>query len=350
MSSTSNCNTIKPIPIQKKKAISDSSSTNQDKWKKTPPRPASSGRVAYINANEKSRAQNPREHKKNALLCSGCGVEIILHDDIDSHLQASKQAMASGIHAASESRSKRLEKKARYADVLDSHKTNPQLCPRCQHLQQNDVWNAYDALKDVDASVFSNQLSHIVNRRRFGLCIVVVDATDAEFRAVRKLRDMIGRTPCILVINKIDLLPRANRRDVAFLGRQIQKIKHSPKMIDPYAISSSRGWGMVSLAEGILKHIAGRDVFVIGSANVGKSTLVKNLSSLIARTLRLKGQTEFRQRRDALKNLNVTSSHLPGTTYRLFESHVFHRRITPCGILQELSTRDPWYTVCSRVI
>ena len=41
--------------------------------------------------------------------------------------------------------------------------------------------DAYDALKDVDASVFMNQLSHVVQRRKFGICLVVVDATDPEF-------------------------------------------------------------------------------------------------------------------------------------------------------------------------
>jgi hypothetical protein len=176
-----------------------------------------------------------------------------------------------------------------------------------------NVWNAYDALKDVDASVFANQLSHIVHRRKFGLCIVVVDATDPEFSSVKRLRDVIGSTPCILAINKIDLLPRCNGRDVRYLAAQIQKARDAPRTIGAFGVSSLMGKGLDSLAEGILNKIAGRDVFVVGSANVGKSTLVKNLSSLMARTLKLKGKN-YGMRRDILTNLNVTSSHLPGTT------------------------------------
>lgn len=167
----------------------------------------------------------------------------------------------------------------------------------------------------------------------------MADATDPEFSTVRKLRHVIGGTPCMLVLNKMDLLPRAKGRDVAFLRRQIQNIKYSPRMIDTFAVSASRGWGMVSLAEGILRTIAGRDVFVIGSANVGKSTLVKNISSLLVRTLYLKGNTDFRQRKEALTNLTVTSSHLPGTTLQAIRIPCFpssHHALwdTP-GIIQK---------------
>ena len=38
------------------------------------------------------------------------------------------------------------------------------LCQRCKSLQSGNVFQAYDALKDVDAKVFSSQLEHIVSR------------------------------------------------------------------------------------------------------------------------------------------------------------------------------------------
>jgi len=87
-------------------------------------------------------------------------------------------------------------------------------------------------------------------------------------------------------------------------------------MIDAYGVSAHTGRGMVDLAEGLLKSLGGRDVFVVGAANVGKSTLVKSLSSLLARTLRMKGKSKNsdNRRRDTLQKLNVTASHLPGTT------------------------------------
>lgn len=80
-------------------------------------------------------------------------------------------------------RTKKQEKKARYADVLDKETLYAQgnICQRCVALQSGNVMDAYDALKDVDASVFTNQLSHVVQRRKFGICLVVVDATDPEF-------------------------------------------------------------------------------------------------------------------------------------------------------------------------
>lgn len=87
-------------------------------------------------------------------------------------------------------------------------------------------------------------------------------------------------------------------------------------MVGAYGVSARTGAGMADLAEGLLRDLGGRDVFVVGAANAGKSTLVKGLSSLLARTLRVRGRSRRadNRRRDELQNLRVTASHLPGTT------------------------------------
>lgn len=152
-----------------------------------------------------------------------------------------------------------------------------------------------------------------MNKRKFGICIVVVDATDPEFTAVTRLRDLVRSTPCILVVNKIDLLPQFDDWHLRYLKARVEK---GARMISAYGVSARTGEGLVELAEGVLEELGGRDVFVVGSANVGKSSLVKGLSSLLARTLRMRGKNKHAddRRRDALRNLAVTASHLPGTT------------------------------------
>ena len=67
------------------------------------------------------------------------------------------------------------------------------------------------------------------------------------------------------------------------------------------------------LAEELLANLRGKDVFVVGTANVGKTTLVQKLASTIAGAVYMKGKSGQRQR-DVAANLDVTASHLPGTT------------------------------------
>lgn len=271
------------------------------KKKKNVPQAATAGRIAFADGGRLNKAAvNPK-------LCVGCGVELVSN----SQRGESKTGFVAGDDARQVERSKRQERKARYADITESSKV---LCGRCKALQKGDVWRAYDSLRDVDAKVFSAQLSHIVGRRRFGLCLVVVDATD-EFSSVKRLRDMVRGTPCVLAINKADLLPsEVTERDTRYLRARFEG--RGVKMIGAYSVSARTSAGMVDLAEGLLRGLGGRDVFVVGAANVGKSTLVKGLSSLLAKTIRMKGKNKRADdlRREELQNLQVTTSHLPGTT------------------------------------
>jgi hypothetical protein len=83
-------------------------------------------------------------------------------------------------------------------------------------------------------------------------------------------------------------------------------------VIDSYAVSSLTGYGINYFAKSLLEKLGGRDVFVIGAANVGKSTLVKKLSDTIA--THIVAGYQAARRLDALEKINVTASHLPGTT------------------------------------
>jgi len=206
--------------------------------------------------------------------------------------------------------SKTQQKKLRYADITDTNSSF--LCDRCKALKSDNIWKAYDALYDVSPEVFSKQLQHIVNRRRFGMCILVVDSTDPEHSAMKHLRRCIGKTPCLLVFTKIDLVPRMNRYDQKTLMSTITRLSGA-QFLDCYGVSSVTGRGIVELAEGLLGQLQGRDVFVVGSANVGKSSLVRELAKTIAGAVYMKGRKGMR-RRELSGDLAVTGSHLPGTT------------------------------------
>lgn len=229
------------------------------------------------------------------------------------------EGITGGIDAVNSNLSKRFNKMARFLDAVEStpysHKQGPSqgfLCDRCKSLQKDDVWAAYDALSDVLPEVFAKQLRHIVTRRRFGLCILVVDATDPEHSAMKHMRRSVGKTPCWLVMNKVDLLPRMNEYDVANLRRRVEHILGS-RFLKVFAVSAVTNRGVVDLCEAILANLGGRDIFLIGAANVGKTTLVRELATTIANAIKMKGKRGSK-RRDIINELSVTGSHLPGTT------------------------------------
>ena len=216
------CYTVAENPTHRKIDNNNNNNSSRSNMKKRQQQlqqqGAISGRIAMFDDKKKKNGGMPK-------LCLGCGVEMVSSSSssssgVSSSNNSKKMMMTAGeLDAISsdyghgQQRTKKQEKKARYADVLDKE-TTPQgnLCQRCVALQSGNVMDAYDALKDVDASVFMNQLSHVVQRRKFGICLVVVDATDPEFSSVRKLRDAIKSTSAILVINKMDLLPRKINR------------------------------------------------------------------------------------------------------------------------------------------
>lgn len=257
---------------------------------------------------------NAGKNKSNPRLCVGCGSQIV---------SGTTTGIAAGADGLSSELSTTQAKKARYLDITDNT-TGSFLCCRCRALQNNNIWKAYDALRDVEPKVFLDQLKHIVSRRKFGLCIMVVDATDSEHTAVNSLRKAIGSTPVVLAINKIDLLPRMNHRDRQALAKKTTK---SVKCIGSYAVSAETGAGLVALARGILEKLGGRDVFVVGAANVGKSSLVKKLSLMLCRSVHLKGSArQAANRRQLTADLKVTGSNLPGTTLQAVRVPCFSSR------------------------
>uniref|UniRef100_A0A7S4INT5 G domain-containing protein n=1 Tax=Odontella aurita TaxID=265563 RepID=A0A7S4INT5_9STRA len=157
-----------------------------------------------------------------------------------------------------------------------------------------------------------NQLKFVVQRRRFGLGVLVLDATDSEHSVVPNIRNAIGKIPLVVVWNKIDLMPRFNRYDQVAMSKSIKK---NVRPIASFAVSAKTQIGLVDLSEYLMQNLKGRDVFIMGAANVGKSTLVKSLAEILAQSIFLKGSVkEAHRRKEQASSLKVTGSHLPGTT------------------------------------
>jgi ribosome biogenesis GTPase A len=294
--------------------------SNQTKKKKRSGKLQASGRAGRIVLQQSTGGKSSKSK-----MCIGCGTEVTFDGGRGGN-DNKEQRMLTGVEAV-DGRSKSQVKKSRYFDPTDTKTAGVNfLCDRCKALKSNNFWKAYDALRDVPAQVFMEQLKHIVGRRRFGFCLAVVDATDPEHSAIRNLRQVIGSTPCMLVLNKIDLLPRMTERDRKYLHRRVEKAS-TRFVLGCHAVSARTGAGLIDLAEQILVNLGGRDVFVVGSANVGKSSLVMRLSTLIADSVYLKGTSkQATKRRQVTHGLAVTGSHLPGTTLQAIRVPCFSSR------------------------
>jgi ribosome biogenesis GTPase YqeH len=129
------------------------------------------------------------------------------------------------------------------------------------------------------------------------LVVMVVDIFDFQGSWLRGLPRFIGNNPVILVGNKVDLLPKNIN-----LNRVRNWMQHEAKELglrpaDVVLVSAAKGVGIDELLSRIGELRKGRDVYIVGVTNVGKSTLIN-------RILRDYGAAD----------MEITTSPFPGTT------------------------------------
>ncbi|MCT2537634.1 ribosome biogenesis GTPase YqeH [Aquibacillus koreensis] len=165
------------------------------------------------------------------------------------------------------------------------------ICKRCFRLKH------YNEVQDVSYTDddFLTMISQIRNTK--GLIVKIVDIFDFNGSFISSLQRLTGNNPVLLVGNKVDLLPKSTNK-----SKLIQWMKKSAsdlgvKVQDVYLISAAKGIGMDQLEAAIADYRAGRDVYVVGSTNVGKSTFINRLID-----------------RSTGVNDAITTSYFPGTT------------------------------------
>lgn len=169
-------------------------------------------------------------------------------------------------------------------------------CKRCFRLTHyNETQDV--SIKDDD---FLKMVSEISNAD--GLVVHIVDLFDMSGSFVSSLPRIVGDNPILLVGNKIDLLPKStNQRKVSQWMRSIAK-EAAVKVKDVFLISSIKGHGVEELMSQIEKYRDGKDVYVVGTTNVGKSTFINHI---IKQAL-------------GVENV-ITTSYFPGTTLGFIE-------------------------------
>jgi len=144
-------------------------------------------------------------------------------------------------------------------------------CQRCFRIKHYNEVSSTSLLQDD----FLKILSQIGNTQ--SVVVHIVDIFDFEGSLISGLTRFIGSNPLILVVNKIDLLPKVSNlnRIVNWVQRQIKE--HGLKPEEIVLVSAKKNLGFERFMQVLDHHRRGKDVYVVGATNVGKSTLINRL-------------------------------------------------------------------------
>ncbi len=181
--------------------------------------------------------------------------------------------------------------------VEKSIEENNLVCKRCFRLKN------YNEVSDVElgAEDFYKLIKTL--SKKDGLIVKVVDIFDFSGSWIEDVIDIVGNNKdIVLVANKLDLLPKSVKRNK--IKQWLFKMLKAKgiKVKDILLISAIKNHGIEEAAARIDELRNGKDVYIIGATNVGKSTFINKLIELTTGD----------------KNV-ITASHFPGTTLGMIE-------------------------------
>ncbi|WP_173916074.1 ribosome biogenesis GTPase YqeH [Halobacillus sp. Marseille-Q1614] len=165
------------------------------------------------------------------------------------------------------------------------------ICKRCFRLKH------YNEVQDVPYTDddFLTMLHQISDSS--ALVVQLVDIFDFNGTFIPGLKRLTGQNPVVLVGNKMDVLPNSvNPNKVKQWLRTAAK-EQGLKVEDVFLISAQTGEGIEELSHSIDRYREGKDVYVVGTTNVGKSTFINRLINMTS----------------GVKDI-ITTSYFPGTT------------------------------------
>ena len=181
--------------------------------------------------------------------------------------------------------------------VVEKSEDNDLVCKRCFRLKN------YNEVSDVElgAEDFYKLIKTL--SKKDALIVKVVDIFDFSGSWIEDVVDIVGKNKdIVLVANKLDLLPKSVKPNKIKQWLFKMMKQKGIKVKDVILISAIKNHGVEELAMELDKLRRGKDVYIIGATNVGKSTLINKLIELTSGD----------------KNV-ITTSHFPGTTLGMIE-------------------------------
>ncbi|KAJ8025529.1 Nitric oxide-associated protein 1 [Holothuria leucospilota] len=189
--------------------------------------------------------------------CSGCGAPLHCQEQMKPGYMPSEK----------------------FKPLSEASELSGAVCQRCWYFV-----NMKQALNvNVDAEDYSKIIRAIQTKRAD--ILLMVDLVDVPCSVIPDLKDMVGpRRQMIIVGNKIDLLPKdapdyLKRVEKNLLEMCIQEnVCNREQVQKVHLISAKTGYGIENLITMIQqKWGAKKDIYLLGTANIGKSTLFNTL-------------------------------------------------------------------------
>lgn len=170
------------------------------------------------------------------------------------------------------------------------------ICQRCFKLRN------YNELQPVSLS--GDDFLAILNGigEKQGLVVKIVDIFDFNGSWINGLQRFVGKKDILLIGNKADILPKSLNPKRLTNWMKAEAAKLGLKPVDVLLVSAAKGQGMEEALEAIDKYRKGKDVYVVGCTNVGKSTFINRI---------IKEATGVED--------VITTSYFPGTTLDMVE-------------------------------
>ncbi len=175
-------------------------------------------------------------------------------------------------------------------------------CLRCYRLMHYNEMPKILAKNEEYDNILTGAL------KKNALVVLVVDVFDFSATFIPKIIDYLRDKNVIVVANKYDLLPKSTNvyKIVDFILKESQK--QFFKILAAHVVSSKKGYFLDDLMNTIDLFRNDRDVYFVGCANVGKSSLINALlKRFSARTTDL-----------------ISTSNIPGTTLDLINIPFFN--------------------------
>jgi len=187
-------------------------------------------------------------------------------------------------------------------------------CKRCFRLRH------YNEVSDVELTSddFLSMLNEISDKN--ALIVNVVDIFDFSGSLISGISRFAGDNPILMVGNKVDLLPKSLKQNRMRQWMLEQVNSNGIRPVDATLVSALSKKSVQKLVDLIEKYRGNRDVYVVGTTNVGKSTIINKIIQITTDTREL-----------------ITTSYFPGTTLGKIEIPLDdgHMLVDTPGIIQE---------------
>lgn len=128
---------------------------------------------------------------------------------------------------------------------------------------------------DIPGEDYLKVISQI--KMKNALVVLIVDIFDFSGSFLPNIKRLTGQNDIILAANKVDLLPSSVKPEKILSWVNLMCEEEGLKVLDSILISSKKDIFIDEFMNMLYKYRKGRDVYIVGSSNVGKSKLVNQI-------------------------------------------------------------------------